>query len=114
MSETARIASSRDVIRSSYRKETKGCPALTNSSGTLQDEERIPDASMARMPQVFRIALAMIFLLSFHATAWAQATGTISGTVEDETGAVLPGVSVSVSVSVAGAPAIPETVTDMT
>src|SRR5688572_8650232 len=112
MSETARIASSGDFITSSYRKETKGRPALTNSSGTLQDEERIPDASMARMPQVFRIAVAMIFLLSSHATAWAQATGTISGTVEDETGAVLPGVSVSVSV--AGAPAVAETVTDMT
>ena len=67
---------------------------------------------MARMPQVFRIAVAMNFLLSSHATASAQATGTISGTVEDETGAVLPGVSVSVSV--AGAPAVAETVTDMT
>src|SRR5688572_25203234 len=63
------------------------------------------------MPQVFRLAVAFVFLLFFYATAWAQATGTISGTVEDETGAVLPGVTVNVVV--VGAPAVPETVTDM-
>src|SRR5687767_5338342 len=63
------------------------------------------------MPQVFRIAAAIAFVLSLHGAAWAQATGTISGTVEDETGAVLPGVTVNVVVG--GAPAVPETVTDM-
>jgi hypothetical protein len=43
-------------------------------------------------------------------TAWAQATGSISGMVEDETGGVLPGVTVSVTIP--GSPNTPETVTD--
>jgi hypothetical protein len=62
------------------------------------------------MPRVFSGAVAVILILFLHTAASAQATGSIAGTVEDDTGGVLPGVTVSVSV--AGAPAVPETVTD--
>jgi hypothetical protein len=42
------------------------------------------------------ILLGGIFLCIFASqTAWAQATGQISGTVKDSTGAVLPGVEVT-------------------
>src|SRR6185295_19237465 len=42
------------------------------------------------------IALMTALLISFGAlTIWAQATAQISGTVKDQTGAVLPGVEVT-------------------
>jgi hypothetical protein len=52
----------------------------------------------------------VILLLIAQTPVWAQNTGSIAGSVEDETGGVLPGVTVSVTV--AGAPAIPDAVTD--
>ena len=42
------------------------------------------------------LAIAGFFLFGF-ATAWAQDTATIVGTVTDSTGAVVPGVKVTVS-----------------
>src|SRR5687767_4282208 len=53
---------------------------------------------------------AVVLMLLAQTPAWAQNTGSIAGTVEDDTGGVLPGVTVSLTV--AGAPAIPDTVTD--
>ncbi len=53
--------------------------------------------------------LAVLLLLLIQTTAWAQATGSIAGTVEDDTGGVLPGVTVSVTV---GPKTVGETVTD--
>jgi hypothetical protein len=57
-----------------------------------------------------RTATVVLLLLLAQIPAWAQNTGSIAGTVEDDTGGVLPGVTVSVTV--AGAPPIPDTVTD--
>src|SRR5262245_8455735 len=45
--------------------------------------------------QVFRtIYFAILIMSSFSGTMWAQATAQISGTVKDQSGAVLPGVEV--------------------
>ena len=53
---------------------------------------------------------AVVLMLLVQTPAWAQNTGSIAGTVEDDTGGVLPGVTVSVTV--AGVPAVPDAVTD--
>ena len=42
------------------------------------------------------LAFSALFIL-VSATAWAQATAQMSGTVKDESGAVLPGVTVTVT-----------------
>ena len=44
-----------------------------------------------------RTVVTMIFLLGFlvSGTLWAQSTGTIAGTVEDDTGGVIPGAEVT-------------------
>ena len=48
------------------------------------------------MRQVARsFSLAVLFLALAAGAAWAQATGTIAGTVHDESGAVLPGVTIT-------------------
>src|SRR5215831_5444472 len=48
--------------------------------------------------------LAAIIFLSFGATmVWAQATAQISGSVKDQTGAVLPGVEVTATQTATGA-----------
>src|SRR5687768_1693708 len=62
------------------------------------------------MVRITSSTAAVLLLLLAQTPAWAQNPGSIAGTVEDDTGGVLPGVTVSVSV--AGAPAIPDTVTD--
>jgi hypothetical protein len=57
------------------------------------------------------LVVAFFALLSLSAQdAWAQATGSIIGTVADDTGGVLPGVTVQLQPS--GAPTALETVTD--
>jgi hypothetical protein len=63
------------------------------------------------MVRIVSAALAILFVLSAPATARAQAPGAISGTVEDDTGGVLPGVTVS---AVVGSKTVAETVTDGT
>src|SRR3954468_3735162 len=54
---------------------------------------------MWRSPKLKKIALLMIvgmlLLAATSGNAWAQATAQISGTVKDQTGAVLPGVEVT-------------------
>ena len=57
-----------------------------------------------------RAFLILLLVVPVSAPAWAQATGSITGTASDETGGVLPGVSVSLQP--AGAQALIETVTD--
>ena len=42
-------------------------------------------------------AVFVLFLLLMHTDAWAQATAQMTGTVRDESGAVLPGVTVTVT-----------------
>src|SRR5262245_42643749 len=51
------------------------------------------DKSMKRF--FFRAATALLIGVVACASAWAQATAQISGTVRDQTGAVLPGVEVT-------------------
>jgi hypothetical protein len=41
--------------------------------------------------------LAAVAIVLFSGSAWAQATATISGTVRDQSGAVLPGVTITVT-----------------
>src|SRR5688572_18442762 len=48
---------------------------------------------MGRMTRVLMLALCAVLMAS--PAAWAQATAQLSGTVTDESGAVLPGVTVS-------------------
>jgi len=56
-------------------------------------------------------AVLLVALLSVsYQDVWAQGTGSVTGTVSDETGGVLPGVTVQLLPS--GAPATLETVTD--
>ena len=43
------------------------------------------------------VAIAALLLVVCSASAWAQATAQLSGTVRDESGAVLPGVTVTVT-----------------
>ncbi len=47
------------------------------------------------MPTIFRITMFAVFVSFFGAPVWAQTGGTVTGSVADETGGVLPGVSVS-------------------
>jgi hypothetical protein len=61
------------------------------------------------MPILVRVVLAVFVLLGSSA-AWAQSGGTVSGTVSDETGGVLPGVSVDLRP--AGGGEVLEVVTD--
>jgi hypothetical protein len=57
------------------------------------------------------LAVAIVTLLPFSSQdAWAQATGSVTGTVTDDTGGVLPGVTVQLQPSGAQTPL--ETVTD--
>jgi hypothetical protein len=43
------------------------------------------------------MAAALVFMLAFSFTAMAQTTGSIRGVVTDDTGAVLPGATVTIS-----------------
>ena len=56
-----------------------------------------------------RTAILCVLFSMFSVSVWAQTGGTVTGTVADETGGVLPGVSVSLR---AGSQAAMETVTD--
>ena len=62
------------------------------------------------MLRISAVTCAVLFSLLAQTPAWAQNPGSIAGTVEDDTGGVLPGVTVSVAV--AGALPIADTVTD--
>ena len=46
---------------------------------------------------VRRLVLTTVFLLAASGALWAQATASINGRVVDQTGAVLPGVAVTVT-----------------
>jgi hypothetical protein len=55
------------------------------------------------MPQLARcLSFAALVLVVTCASAWAQATASISGTVRDESGAVLPGVTITATQSDTG------------
>src|SRR5919201_2593876 len=48
------------------------------------------------MPRVLRKGpVIVVIVILTHASAWAQATAQMSGTVRDESGGVLPGVTVT-------------------
>jgi hypothetical protein len=49
------------------------------------------------MKMPFKTVSVFLLLLLVHTTAWAQATAQLTGTVRDESGAVLPGVTVTVT-----------------
>src|ERR1044072_1380517 len=50
------------------------------------------------MARVIRNGVSTVLLvLLAHSSAWAQATAQLSGTVKDSSGAVLPGVTVTVT-----------------
>jgi hypothetical protein len=50
------------------------------------------------MARVLRnVAGTVVMIVLTHASAWAQATGQMSGTVRDASGAVLPGVTITVT-----------------
>ena len=44
---------------------------------------------------VYGFCFVLVLSMTFCGTVWAQATAQISGTVRDQTGAVLPGVEVT-------------------
>jgi hypothetical protein len=54
------------------------------------------------MKYPIRIGIAFLFLALACATAWAQSTAQISGTVTDSSGAVLPGVEVTAAQTATG------------
>src|SRR5918994_1380329 len=57
-----------------------------------------------------RVALVVFScLFALDTVAWAQGTGTVTGTVSDETGGVLPGVTVDLTLA---GQTFTETVTD--
>src|SRR5687768_9743402 len=59
------------------------------------------------------VGIVFVFSILFaNVPAWAQATGSVTGTVSDETGGILPGVSVTLTP--AGSQALTEVVTDAT
>jgi len=49
------------------------------------------------------LALTILAIVIASASAWAQATATVSGTVRDQSGAVLPGVTITVTQQETGA-----------
>jgi hypothetical protein len=51
---------------------------------------------LTQRPSLVGLALALLVLFS-TATVWAQSTGNIAGLVTDESGAVLPGVTIEAS-----------------
>src|SRR5688572_13175984 len=59
---------------------------------------RLPEVPPMAMPRVLlqRCVIAVLFVLAAAASAWAQ-TAEVSGRVTDESGAVLPGVTVTVT-----------------
>jgi hypothetical protein len=62
------------------------------------------------MSLLVRTFVAFSFVFALHSSAWAQGTGSVTGTVSDETGGVLPGVTVALLPS--GSQTALETVTD--
>jgi hypothetical protein len=60
----------------------------------------------------FSVGIALVVCLLAASPARAQSIGTVTGTVADDTGGVLPGVSVTLTT--AGSQAFRETVTDST
>src|SRR5262245_31484989 len=50
-----------------------------------------------------RIAVSFVSILLFSAIVWGQATAQISGTVRDESGAVIPGAEIKVTQTATGA-----------
>src|SRR5437879_4645845 len=55
------------------------------------------------MKRTLFVLVAALFVVVGCANVWAQATAQISGTVKDQTGAVLPGVEVTVTQTETGA-----------
>ena len=49
------------------------------------------------MKRLITAVSVFLLLLLTHSMAWAQATAQMTGTVSDESGAVLPGVTVTVT-----------------
>ena len=62
------------------------------------------------MSLLSRTFVAFSFVFALHSSAWAQGTGSVTGTVSDETGGVLPGVTVALLPS--GSQASLEAITD--
>ena len=55
------------------------------------------------MRNIVRALFVLVVILASSALAWAQATASISGTVRDTSGAVLPGVTITVTQTDTGA-----------
>ena len=51
---------------------------------------------------IHRVIVALVFVLAVSVDVWAQATAQISGSIRDEGGGVLPGVSVTVTQTATG------------
>jgi hypothetical protein len=60
---------------------------------------------------IFRLTTTLVVVLALHVSAWAQGTGAVTGTISDETGGVLPGTNVSLTLADG---TVLETVTDGT
>src|SRR5439155_17349940 len=66
-----------------------------NSETILEVEEMMKHLSWS-------IALVALLACGFVSSAWAQATAQVSGTVKDQSGAVLPGVEVTATQTATG------------
>src|SRR5438270_4448952 len=68
---------------------------LTGKNGLVDSRFALPVKLCFEVEEIMRrILLASLVLLIACADIWAQATAQISGTVRDQSGAVLPGVEV--------------------
>jgi hypothetical protein len=68
---------------------------LTTNSEILQDGATHLPHTISRMIRIRRAFPSPLFALSFVTTAAAQLGGNLFGVIEDPSGAVLPGVSVT-------------------
>src|SRR5215831_13779178 len=83
------------VVRSPLRMAGTSLRLLPKTSPDSRDI--LGKGKGGNMKRTIAVLMGLLILLLCSTTVWAQVTAQISGTVKDQTGAVLPGVEVTAS-----------------
>src|SRR5205085_2393493 len=72
-------------------------PHTTNSIGCWRQDSNASFGDGGKMKRTATVVTVLCLLVFCSVTIWAQGTAQISGTAKDQSGAVLPGVEVTVT-----------------